>query len=113
MKADAILQQFLHELTPTMHLTRRLALQACVASLLQGNVATVTGIGRGINNEAKEKHRIKRADRLCSNPHLQQALKGVYGSLCHYWTASLSQPVILVDWSDLDEYVIPPKNNRR
>ena len=104
MKVEPILQQFLSELTPSMHLTRRLALQACVVSLLQGNAATVTGIGRGINNEAKEKHRIKRADRLCSNPHLQQALKGVYGRLCHYWTAPLPQPVILVDWSDLDEY---------
>lgn len=104
MKVDAILQQFLYELTPTMHVTRRQALQACVSSLLHGNAATVTGIGRGINSQAKEKHCIKRADRLCSNPHLQQALKGVYGSLCHYWTAPLSQPVILVDWSDLDEY---------
>lgn len=104
MKVDSILPQFLSELTPTMHSTRRQALQACVASLLQGNVATVTGIGRGINSNAKEKHCIKRADRLCSNPHLQQALNGIYDSLCHSWTAPLSQPIILVDWSDLDEY---------
>ncbi len=104
MKVDAILQQFLHELTPTMHVTRRQALYVCVSSLLHGNAATVTGIGRGINSKAKEKHNIKRADRLCSNPHFQQELKGLYNTLCGDWTAPLSQPVILVDWSDLDEY---------
>jgi hypothetical protein len=104
MKVDAILQQFLHELTPTMHVTRRQALQVCVSSLLHGNAATVTGIGRGINSQAKEKHNIKRADRLCSNPQLQHEQKGIYHALCDYWMASLSQPVILVDWSDLDAY---------
>ena len=104
MKVDAILQQFLCELTPNMHSTRRQALRACVSSLLHGNAATVTGIGRGINSQAKKKHCIKRADRLCSNPHFQQEQKGLYNALCRYWTASLSQPVILVDWSDLDEH---------
>ncbi len=104
MKIDTILTSFLHELTPQMHSTRRQALQACISSLLQGNAATVTSIGRGIDSQAKEKHSIKRADRLCSNPHFQQEQSGVYHALCRYWTASLSQPVILVDWSDLDKY---------
>jgi hypothetical protein len=93
MKVDAILKLFLHELTPQMHSTRRQALQACISSLLQGNAATVTSIGRGINSQAKEKHSIKRADRLCSNPHFQQEQPSLYNALCRYWTASLSQSV--------------------
>ncbi len=58
MKVESILQQFLYELTPTMHVTRRQALHVCVSSLLHGNAATVTGIGRGINSKTKEKHGI-------------------------------------------------------
>jgi hypothetical protein len=46
------------------------ALTAFVKSLLNGSAATVTSIGRGINNKAFEKHRIKRADRLLSNTNL-------------------------------------------
>ncbi len=104
MNVTPILQQFILDVTPTMHAVRRQAVQACVSSLLQGNAVTVTAIGRGIDSAAKEKHNIKRADRLCSNPYLQQVIKPTYHRLCQYWTSGLSQPVILVDWSDLDEY---------
>ena len=72
MNVTPILQQFLLDVTPSMHSVRRQAVQACVSSLLQGSAATVTAIGRGIDSNAKENHTIKRADRLCSNIALQQ-----------------------------------------
>ena len=55
---------------------------ACVKSLLNGNAATVTSIGRGINTKAFEKHRIKRADRLLSNPHLLSETQFIFASIC-------------------------------
>merc|ERR1712023_388484 len=65
-----------------MHKTRRDAVTACVKSLLNGSAATVTSIGRGISTKAFEKHRIKRADRLLSNPHLLSETPLIYASIC-------------------------------
>jgi len=64
----------------------------------------VTSIGRGINSQAKEKHRIKQADRLLSNRHLQQESFSIYTALSRFVLGSNKSPVILIDWSDLDEY---------
>lgn len=74
-----------------------------LVSLLKGNPATVTAIGRGIKSETSDKHSIKRADRLCSNGHLFSELDGIYTSLCTLFINCSSRPVILVDWSDLDK----------
>jgi hypothetical protein len=65
---------------------------------------TVTGLGRAIGGIAREKHNIKRADRLLSNPHLQSEREAMYGVLAHRLVGSQRQPVLLVDWSDLDEW---------
>ncbi len=59
-------------------------------------------MGRSIEGIAKEKHRIKRADRLCSNTRLFNELVPIYASICSYWLSSNSRPIILIDWSDLD-----------
>jgi hypothetical protein len=70
---------------------------------MNGSVASVTSIGRGIQGKAFEKHRIKRADRLLSNTHLQQEIPSIYAVLCHMFCTA-KYPVISVDWSDLDAY---------
>lgn len=49
-------------------------------------------------------HNIKRADRLLSNAHLQSEREAMYGVLAHRLVGSQRQPVLLVDWSDLDEW---------
>jgi hypothetical protein len=71
MNVAGILKQSLASVTAQMHETRRTALSVCVQSLLRGSSATVTQMGRGLKSNAKEKHNIKRADRLLSNPRLQ------------------------------------------
>ena len=65
-----------------MHKTRRNALAACVLSLALGSSCTVTSIGRGIRSQALEKHRIKRSDRLMSNPHLRRESLSIYAYMC-------------------------------
>ncbi len=47
---------------------RQNAVKACILSLLKGNAATVTSIGRGIGGDTSDKRNIKRADSLLSNP---------------------------------------------
>jgi len=72
MNATTILNKILPLVSPDMHKIRRNAIATCVQSLAQGNLSTVTNIGRGIQSKVFEKHCIKRADRVLSNVHLQQ-----------------------------------------
>ena len=104
MNASRILNKTLQLVTPFMHGRRRQSLTHCVSSLVYGATASVTAIGRHIHSGAQEKHRIKQADRLMSNPHLSFESDGVYAGICALFTSSCPSPVILVDWSDLDEY---------
>lgn len=101
MNASSIVNQLLSSVTQNMHKTRQCAVFSCVQSLLSGASSTVTAMGRGIDSSAKEKHNIKRADRLCSNGNLQSELLGIYGGITRRFITS-NRPVIHVDWSDLD-----------
>ncbi|MGH8657980.1 MAG: hypothetical protein ACREV4_05765 [Gammaproteobacteria bacterium] len=60
-----------------MHKLRRTALFVKVMAALHGEVLTVTHLGRSITSAAKEKHCIKRADRLLSNRRLQGERVGI------------------------------------
>jgi hypothetical protein len=86
-----------------MHKTRREVLASCVSSVLHGNPTTITAIRRAIKSETRDKHSIKRADRLCSNGHLFSELDGIYTSLCTLFINCSSRPVISENWSDLDK----------
>jgi hypothetical protein len=86
-----------------MHQLRWTALFVNVMAALQGKVLTVTQLGRSITGEAQEKHCIKRADRLLSNHCLQRERRDLYSSLTQLLIGNQLRPVIIVDWSDLDE----------
>lgn len=103
MKAKTILNNSLDFVTENLHATRKKAVYACVESLVYGSRATVTSIGRDIQSAAHEKHNIKRADRLLSNKKLNADAFGIYKSMAHFLIAPKSQPIVLIDWSDLDE----------
>ena len=103
MNALTILTNIVSLVSYKMHKTRRNSLIACIRSVLEGSAASVTSIGRGIASRAFEKHRIKRADRLLSNQHLQREAPYLYMVICQLFCTA-KHPVIAVDWSDLDEY---------
>lgn len=104
MNAQHIVKNFLAIVTPSMHARRREALNACMLSIMSGNKLTVTSMGRGIHSKAYEKHNIKRADRLCSNPHLHLGIQSIYGSIVQLLIGNNRHPVIHVDWPDMDAY---------
>jgi len=85
-----------------MHSVRRKSLNALLHSLILGADLSVTGLGRNIISKTSEKHQIKRSMRLCSNPHLQSEISTIYSLMAQGLIANQSQPIILVDWSDLD-----------
>ena len=64
----------------------------------------MTGIGRAIQSNAKEKHCIKRSDRLLSNHHLWAEREDIYHTLSMLMVGNIKRPIILVDWSDLDPH---------
>ena len=102
MNARSILNNLVSFVSHKMHKTRKQAVVACVRSLMESGSATVTSMGRGIRSNAYEKHRIKRADRLLSNGHLQRETPFIYAMICQLFCTS-KYPVIAVDWSDLDK----------
>lgn len=102
MHAKALLHKWVSDVLPQMHVKRRHALTAVVSGVFRSGKLTVTGIGRGIRGAAKEKHNIKRADRLLTNRHLQRERLEVYAALCWQAVRRTKNPVILVDWSDVD-----------
>lgn len=102
MQAKQVLHRVLRLTCGSMHKKRRESLQANVMAALTGRSLTVTNLGRGIDSEAKEKHCIKRADRLLSNRHLHAEREDIYRALCRYLLGAATRPIILVDWSDMD-----------
>jgi hypothetical protein len=103
MQARQVLHKLLQKVCAEMHKLRRTALLVNVMAALHGEVLTVTHLGRAIRSEAKEKHCIKRADRLLSNRRLQGERVEIYSALTQQLIGTKQRPVIIVDWSDMDE----------
>ena len=104
MHATKVSHKILDNACAWMHASRRNALHANVVSAIDSRRLSVTGLGRGIESSAMEKHNIKRADRLIGNRHLSAEREDVYLCFSHLLLGSTQRPVILVDWSDLDQY---------
>lgn len=103
MQAPTILHRLIMQVSSSMHSTRRTALEALVWAAVQSQTLTVTGLGRALSGTAREKHCIKRADRLLSNAHLQEECPALYSALARKLVGQQAHPVIVIDWSDLDE----------
>ncbi len=103
MHVTKMLQNWLTEVLPKIHSKRRDALGAVVSAAIDGGRLTVTGLGRSIRSDAKEKHNIKRADRVLSNENLQFERLGIYRAMAREIIGSTGNPIVLIDWSDIDE----------
>lgn len=103
MQAPTILHRLIMQVSSSMHSTRRAALEALVWAAAHSQALTVTGLGRALPGPAREKHCIKRADRLLSNTHLQGECPALYAALARKLVGQQRHPVIAIDWSDLDE----------
>lgn len=104
MHAEKVSHKILDNACAWMHAARRKALQVNVLSAIESRRLSVTGLGRGIDSDAREKHCIKRADRLIGNAHLFAEHRDVYLCFARIIIANAQRPVILIDWSDLDPY---------
>lgn len=85
-----------------IHSRRREAVWVGVSALLRGKQLWLTALGRSVGGRVKEKHSIKRVDRLLGNRFLKVERAGWYGWIAGVVLGGCRRPVILVDWSDLD-----------
>ena len=104
MQAQQVLHKLIRNTCTDMHQTRRTSLGANVMAALRGRRLTVTDLGRSIQSRTSHKHNIKRADRLLSNRHLHQEAIKIYRATCHLLVGARTRPVILIDWSDMDDH---------
>jgi len=104
MHAQKVSHKILNNACPWMHQNRRTALAEIVLAAISERRLSVTGLGRAIDSDAREKHCIKRADRLIGNEHLYREFPDVFSSFARLIINNAKRPVVLVDWSDLDPY---------
>lgn len=71
MHALAILHRCLSPLLPSVHARRLITLFEAAVSCVCGPALSLTDVGRRFGGAAALRHKIKRADRLLGNRHLQ------------------------------------------
>lgn len=70
--------KILNNACPWMHQNRRAALTEVILAAIGERRLSETGLGRAIDSDAREKHCIKRADRLIGNAHLYREFPDIY-----------------------------------
>ncbi len=99
--------RFLHKLSGKclggVHSRRHEAVWVGVSALLRGKRLWLTAMGRHVGGGVDEKHSIKRMDRLLGNRRLSGERLAWYRWLARLAVGGCRHPVILVDWSDLDD----------
>lgn len=102
MHALRMLHKGLSEGLPEIHGARLRALMAAVEGLVKGGSLWLSELGRHLPGRAKEKHKIKRIDRLLGNVHLDGERRQLYGWLARQLIGGCRHPNLIVDWSDVD-----------
>ena len=100
MRTLSVLRKLIVKAVP-IHAIRLNVLMAAVQALTLGAQARVTSLGRHVVGTAFDKHKIKRMDRLLSNPHLYQERSSIYTALTQRLVKGVAEPIILIDWSPL------------
>ena len=97
------MQQLLHGILskslPHIHIKRINALLNAVTSLLHGKKLSLTQLGRNMRGRAKERHCIRKMDRLLGNEKLHAEMDDYYKTLSTYYLKNLRHPILNVDWA--------------
>lgn len=108
MRSLEILRKTFDDGFSFLHVKRQSAIWRGVEALIIGGRLWLTALGRDMSGAAKEKHRIKAADRLLGNPAIHAALDQIYQVIATYLLRGMTRPVILVDWTGCgpDRYLL-------
>jgi hypothetical protein len=100
MRASQVLQKCLPHSLSGMHALRERTLLRAVEALLQGRRLTLIDVARAWPDATRIRAPLKAFDRLLSNRHLHAERAAIDREMAR-WLLRGSQPVILIDWSDL------------
>lgn len=103
MRASEVLQKCLSDGLEPMHALRHGALLRAVDALMAGQRLTLFDLARSWPDASRISAPLKAIDRLLSNRHLHADSDALYRALACWLIPRQSNPVILVDWSDLKE----------
>jgi len=101
MHATKLLHNRLKQSAPGIHLKRLDSFIAAVDSATHGANLTITSLGRGLASQTRDKHKIKRIDRLVGNGLLYQDRTAIYQTLAQFALSKVKMPMIVIDWSPL------------
>jgi hypothetical protein len=73
------------------------------SALVQGALASLSGIALSLSGPTGLRHRIKSVDRLLGNTGLESARREIYRALAHRWLKGVEHILVVVDWSDLSK----------
>lgn len=100
MRKEILLQNYFQDTFSFMHKKRQHVLFGAVDSLMEGASLALSSLGRNFKGIAKERHQIRKMDRLLGNKHLHREIPTIYKAINKLTMTSLL-PVICVDWSCL------------
>jgi hypothetical protein len=100
MHAQRIIQDFLASECPSMHAKRRICLALMTDAARRGGLGLVK-MSKAIKDGTPFRYRLKRCDRMLSNPHLDADRVMVFRALAHRLLQGKTEIAIIVDWSDL------------
>lgn len=99
MHIQELLHGILSKSLPHIHKKRITALLNAVTSLLHGKKLSLTQLGRTMSCRAKERHCIRKMDRLLGNEKLHAEINDYYKTLNDHYLAELPNPILNVDWA--------------
>ncbi|WP_367067241.1 IS4 family transposase [Oryzisolibacter sp. LB2S] len=101
MHAIEILRDTLARSCPGLHKRRLQTLMSAVEAALHARSHTLSNLARALSRDTSVRQRVKCVDRLLGNAALQRQQGDIYAGMARQILAGCSQPVILVDWTDL------------
>ena len=100
MHATQVLQKCLGSALEGMHALRQRVLFKAVEATVRGRRLVLMDVARSWPGAVRVRAPLKALDRLLSNRHLQVEVEPLYAAM-GAWLLRASQPVIVIDWSDL------------
>jgi len=101
MHTVKVLHKLLSQSVPSIHSVRLNTFIAAVLALTNGAKASITSLGRNLDGDVYDKHKIKRMDRLLSNKYLCNECLFIYSALTQQLLKGIREPIISIDWSPL------------
>lgn len=100
MRATEVLQKCLGDALGSMHALRSRVLLRAVEAMIHGRRLTLMDLARAWPGAERIRAPLKALDRLLRNRFLHAEREHVYRAMTR-WLVRSSQPVIVIDWSDL------------